>query len=122
MTKSLRIAIADDEVDIRRFFEKIVQRLGHEVIASVGNGRELVEQCRSRQPDLILTDILMPEINGIDATRQINNEYPVRVIVISSRSATELDYFGDREHVAAFLTKPINTGQLAIAISKAAEC
>ena len=107
MTKPLRIAIADDEAEIRRFFEEIVRRLGHEVTASVGSGRELVEQCGSPPPDLIITDVLMPGMDGIEAARQIGHEHPVSVIVISSLDATELDNRCGCEHVVAFLTKPI---------------
>jgi CheY-like chemotaxis protein len=121
MTKSLRIAIADDEAEIRRFFEEIVRRLGHEVTASVGNGCELVEQCRSQPPDLIITDVLMPGMNGIDAARKIGNEHPVSVIVVSSLDATELENRGGCEHVGAFLTKPIKASELQTAISHSAQ-
>ena len=121
MTKSLRIAIADDESEIRKFFEEIVRRLGHEVVASVGNGFELVEQCRSQPPDLIITDVLMPGIDGIEAARQIGNEHPVSVIVVSSLDVTELENRSGCEHVVAYLTKPIKASELKTAISHSAQ-
>ena len=50
MNRSLRIAVADDEPDMRDYFQQILPRLGHEVVAVAENGRELVEQCRDRGP------------------------------------------------------------------------
>ena len=82
----------------------------------------MVEQCRAQLPDLIITDISMPDMDGIEAACQITNEHPVPVIVISSRDTTELDNCGARKYVVAFLRKPIKMEQLATAVSEAAEC
>jgi CheY-like chemotaxis protein len=60
MTERLRILVADDERDMRDYYEMILPRLGHQVVAAVENGRDLVEQCRALKPDLVITDIKMP--------------------------------------------------------------
>ena len=52
MTKGLRIAVADDELDMRDFFERMLKRLGHQVVSVAENGRELVKHCRELRPDL----------------------------------------------------------------------
>ncbi len=57
MSEPLRIAVADDEPDMRDYFARILPRLGHQVVAQAHDGRELVEQCRAAQPDLVITDI-----------------------------------------------------------------
>jgi two-component system, response regulator PdtaR len=67
MSQALRIAIADDEPDMRDYFQQVLPRLGHTVVAVAQNGRELVELCRTKNPDLVITDIKMPEMDGIDA-------------------------------------------------------
>ena len=67
MSRALRIAVADDEPDMRDYFRTILPRLGHEVVAVAETGRELVEQCRATRPDLVITDIKMPDMDGIDA-------------------------------------------------------
>ena len=105
---SLQIAIADDEGDTRRFYEASLHRQGHVVIASAADGQELVEQCRVQSPDLIITDVLMPILDGINATRQITQNHRIPVIVISSLDATKLSGYGECGHISAFLTKPVN--------------
>jgi AmiR/NasT family two-component response regulator len=100
MTRSLRIAIAEDEPDLRDYFQRILPRLGHEVVAAVGNGRDLVEQCRSLQPDLVITDIKMPHMDGIEAAAQISRQHAVPVILVS-----------------AYLVKPIKQADLEPAIA-----
>lgn len=115
----MNIAIAEDEAEIRQFFKSALLRLGHQVVAAAQNGRELIEQCRVRCPDLIITDIQMPEIDGIEATRRICCERPVPVILISACDPTEMS---DREGIAnvvAFLVKPVKISDLKSAISKA---
>ena len=80
MSQSLRVVVADDEPDMRDYFRKGLLRLGHQVVAAAADGRELVEQCRALRPDLVITDIKMPELDGIDAATQIYRERPVPVI------------------------------------------
>ena len=84
LNQPLRIAIADDEPDMRDYFQDVLPRLGHMVIAVAQNGRELVEQCRKTQPDLVITDIKMPELDGIDAAIKIYQDRPIPVILVSA--------------------------------------
>src|SRR5207244_6800571 len=84
MNPSLRIAVADDEPDMRDYFKKSLPRLGHQVVAVAQTGRELVELCRATTPDLVITDIRMPELDGIDAAAQLYRERPIPVILVSA--------------------------------------
>ena len=67
MTRTLRIAIADDEPDMQEYYRTILPALGHVVVAVADTGRELVQKCRDQQPDLVITDVKMPDMDGIEA-------------------------------------------------------
>jgi len=119
MTPPLRIAVADDEPDMRDYFRKILPRLGHEVVAVAANGRELVEQCRATAPDLVITDIKMPELDGIEAARQINHERPVPIILMSAYHDPERTERAGAGAVTDHLVKPIRQADLIPALDRA---
>jgi response regulator NasT len=117
MSRSLRIAVADDEPRMRDYFQRILPRLGHEVVAAARTGRELVEQCRALNPDLVITDINMPELDGIDAANEIYREQPVPVILVSAYHDPELIKRAEADHILAYLIKPIKQADLEPAIA-----
>src|SRR5262245_15867742 len=80
MTRRLRIVVADDERNMIEFLTQAVTVLGHEVVASVRTGRELVERCQTLQPDLVITDIRMPELDGLEAAAEIYRQRPLPII------------------------------------------
>lgn len=79
-----RIAIADDEVDMRDFLRKVLVRMGHDVVVSAENGQQLVTECRRTNPELIITDFKMPERDGLSAIEELWQQHPVPVIFISA--------------------------------------
>jgi two-component system, response regulator PdtaR len=117
MTNGLRIAVADDEPEMRDFFERILPRFGHQVVAVAENGAELVEHCRSTEPDLVITDIKMPDMDGIEASNQICKERPVPVILVSAYHDPALIARAEADHVQAYLVKPIGIADLPPAIA-----
>jgi len=125
MNPTLRIAIADDEPDMRDYFQDVLPRLGHTVVAVAENGRELVEKCRTAQPDLVITDIKMPELDGIDAAIQVYQERPVPVILVSAYHDAALIERAEMDHIMGYLVKPIKQSDLApviaIAVSRFAQ-
>jgi two-component system, response regulator PdtaR len=120
MNASLRIIVADDEPDMRDYFRKSLPRLGHNVVAVAQNGRELVEQCRALRPDLVITDVKMPDLDGIDAAVQIYRERPVPVIIVSAYHDPELVARAESDHILGYLVKPIKQADLAPVIALAA--
>jgi two-component system, response regulator PdtaR len=117
MTQSLRIAVADDEPRMLQFFEMALGQLGHGVVAKAGNGRELVEQCRKLHPDLIITDIKMPDMNGLEAVRQIAAAHVIPVILVSGYYYPESVKAARHDHVLTYLLKPIKNEDLEPAIT-----
>ena len=84
MSRSLRIAVADDESDMQEYYRTILPVLGHVVVAVAETGRELIEKCREQHPDLVITDIKMPDMDGIDAAMQIYRDGPIPIILVSA--------------------------------------
>jgi two-component system, response regulator PdtaR len=119
MNASLRIAVADDEPDMRDYFKKCLPRLGHQVVAVAQNGQELVEKCRETRPDLVITDIKMPDMDGIDAAQQICRDRPVPVILVSAYHNAELIACADADHILGYLVKPIKQADLEPVIALA---
>jgi response regulator NasT len=119
MSRPLRIAVADDEEDMRDYFETILPVLGHEVVAAASSGRALVESCRALKPDLVITDIKMPDMDGIDAAAQIYRDGPVPVILVSAYHDPEFIRRAEADHVLAYLVKPIKQADLEPAIALA---
>ena len=97
MTRTLRIAVADDEADFRQYFRRLLPRLGYEVVGEAENGQELVELCRSKKPDLVITDIMMSEMNGIEAATEISKTQiiPMRLMPPGRNSAIRTPIAGE---------------------------
>ena len=107
MTRTLRIAVADDEPDVRDYFQRMLPRMGHKVVATAANGRELIDLCREQQPDLIIADIRMPDVDGDVAIRQICSDRPTPFILISAYSKPSSSLDGFDSVGCAYLTKPV---------------
>jgi len=117
MTQSLRIAVAEDEADMCEYLETTLPLLGHQVVGVARTGRELIELCRKTQPDLVITDVKMPDLDGIEAANIIATERPVPVILLSAFHDTATIERAEADHVLAYLIKPIKEADLAPAIA-----
>jgi response regulator NasT len=115
----LRIAVADDEGDTRQFFQEWLPEMGHEVVAAAQTGRQLIDQCRTAHPDLIVTDIKMPDMDGIEAVAEVNRQHEVPVVLISAHQEGDLLARSDAEYIMAYLVKPVKPADLQAAISLA---
>jgi two-component system, response regulator PdtaR len=116
MNRTLRIAVADDEPRMLQFYKEILSLMGHEVVCAAGNGVELIDQCRSVHPDLVITDIKMPDMDGIDASAQVAAHEPVPIILVTAHDDPELLDRAGATHVLAYLVKPIKRQDLQPAI------
>src|SRR5690349_3868868 len=83
---ALRIAVADDEPEMRQFFQELLPTMGHQVVGIVSTGAQLVECCRQQRPDVVITDIKMPDMDGIDAAAAVNHERNVPVVLVSGHT------------------------------------
>ncbi|HEX6177127.1 MAG TPA: response regulator transcription factor [Thermoanaerobaculia bacterium] len=89
----MRILIADDHSLFRDGLRSLLAAQGHEVVGEARNGREAIKLAHELQPDLLLMDISMPELDGLAATRQLTSELPALKIVILTASQEDATLF-----------------------------
>ncbi|MEU9895257.1 response regulator [Streptomyces phaeochromogenes] len=121
---SIRVVVADDQALVRRGFAMIL-RVHHdiEVVAEAGTGIEAIEAVRRHRPDVILMDIRMPEMDGLEATSRILQEadWETRVLILTTFDPDEYVYEALRSGASAFVLKDIPPEQLATAVRTVAE-
>jgi len=114
-----RVIIADDHVLLAEAFEKLLSP-ECEVVAKVIDGRALVEACRTAHPDIVLLDISMPLLNGLDAARQIRAMNPsIRLIFLTMNDDPDLAAEAFRAGATAYLLKRSPASELLTAIRQA---
>jgi len=114
-----RIVLADDQELIRNGFRMVLEQAGHEVVGEASNGFEAVEVGRARRPDVVLMDVRMPGMDGIEATRRLAGsdvDEPVRVLVLTTFDLDEHVYDSLRAGASGYLLKDTPTAQLLHAI------
>ena len=117
MTETLDIAIADDEPAILQDLKETLVELGHRVVVAARTGTELVEACRRSPPQLIITDVRMPDMDGLDAAVEIYQHTVLPIIIASAHSDAKDIERASEAHVLAYLVKPIANPTLSAAIS-----
>jgi len=115
----LRVAVADDDPAILEFVRDLLEGMGHTVTASCSTGQELIDACATSPPDLIVTDVKMPGVDGIEAATTINRRQATPVILVTSFGETELISRALRTSVLAYLIKPIKQIDLEVAVAVA---
>lgn len=118
-SRPLRVVLADDERDTQQFLQEVLSQLGHQVVGIADTGEQLIENCRLTQPDLVITDIRMPDMDGLQAAHVINRDRQVPVIVITAHHDTDFLANGGASHVMGYLSKPIKPVDLIAAINLA---
>jgi two-component system, response regulator PdtaR len=113
----VRIAVAEDEPDVRKTFVRLLECLGHKVVCSVGNGEELIDQCNLDNVDIAFVDLDMPVIDGL-AAAEIVSERGIPVILVSGHPDAR-QVVVEQEPVVARITKPASVEALQRAIQQA---
>ncbi len=114
---SVRIAVAEDEPDIRRTFVRLLELLGHRVVFSVGNGAELLDQSLDDHVDVVFVDLDMPVMDGLAAAEEVEKK-GIPVILVSGHPDSESVVL-DQEPVVARITKPASLETVQQAIMQA---
>ncbi len=114
--ESLRILIADDESIIRLDLKKILESMGHRVVAEAGDGKTAVDLARTTPIDLAILDIKMPEMDGLDAAKLITSEKICPVLLLTAYSQQDLIDRAKEAGVFGYLVKPFKETDLLPAI------
>ncbi|MFQ5353718.1 MAG: ANTAR domain-containing response regulator [Thermodesulfobacteriota bacterium] len=116
MGKKQKVLIAEDNEKTRAFLTDQLELLGYSVVGTVANGIEAVELTEKLDPGIIIMDIKMPEMNGVEAARLISARRAVPIILITGIASNELPDDIVEAGVFAYLIKPVTRKQLDPAI------
>ncbi|MBW1710554.1 MAG: response regulator transcription factor [Deltaproteobacteria bacterium] len=115
----MKIVLADDHSLFREGLKSLIQEHPDlEIVGETGNGRDAVKLCRELWPDIVIMDVAMPELNGIEATRQIVNECPgIKIIAVSMHSSRRFVVDMLQAGASGYLLKDCAFQELSMAIS-----
>ena len=118
---SITVLVADDQALVRAGFRSILEaQPGIAVVGEAGDGRDAVDLARRRRPDVVLMDIQMPDLDGLEATRRIveeaDEENPVAVLMLTTFDLNEYVYEALRAGASGFLLKDVMPEDLIAAV------
>ncbi|MDX2703615.1 response regulator transcription factor [Streptomyces sp. PA03-6a] len=118
MTEPLRVLLADDQTLVRTGFRMILGADGIDVVAEATNGAEAVEAVRRTRPDVVLMDIRMPEMDGLEATRRLLTGAPTapRVIILTTFDLDRYVYAALSAGASGFLLKDVTPEHLTASV------
>lgn len=116
MTISYRIGVAEDEPDMLEFYEIVIPELGHQLLWAARSGVGLLKNFEKQQPDLLIVDIQMPFLGGLDAVRRLSCDHSVPVIVVSGFHDPQTMAKVEAEQILGYLIKPIRESDLKTTI------
>ena len=116
--KPVRVMLADDHTLVRAGIRALLERLpGVEVVGEAGDGREVLKLVGTQRPDVVLMDIAMPGLNGLEAAARLAKDFPdVRVIILSMHHNEEYVWRALKAGAAGYLLKKAATAELATAL------
>jgi AmiR/NasT family two-component response regulator len=109
----MRVLIADDEAVIRMGLRAMLEEAGHVVVATAADGQSAVAMAHTASPDLIILDIKMNEMDGLEAARQIMLHRPTPIVMLTAYSQRALVEQAKAASVFAYLVKPVKEELLA---------
>ena len=114
---TVRIAIAEDDGTQRRLLQCIVQQLGYQIVCLAENGQQVIELCSEMEVDVVLMDLDMPEVDGLEAADQIA-AWGIPVVLVSGMPDVK-NLVVEVEPIASCLAKPVTGAAISEAISAA---
>lgn len=115
----MRVLIVDDESLIRMDLRDILESQGHTVVGEGCNGVEAIQLCQTLQPEIVLMDVKMPELDGIEAARQIRHKRLAPVVLLTAYSQEDLIQKASQSGVYGYLIKPLREQDLGPALQMA---
>lgn len=114
-----KVMVVDDAVFMRMTIKKMLEAHGHSVIGEAGNGVEAVKKYVEIKPEVVLLDITMPEMNGVEALKRIKEvDAKAKVIICSAMGQQAMVAQAIQSGAKDFVVKPFEEGRLAAAVDK----
>jgi len=116
----VRILIADDHALFRDGLRSLLQSQGHEVIGEARDGKQAIELAKSLRPELVLMDVSMPEMNGVDATRALTAEQPdIKVVMLTASEQNETLFDAIKAGAQGYLLKNLEAEEFFSLLERA---
>lgn len=119
VTRPVRVVIAEDEAIIRLDLKETLESEGYQVVGDCGRGEAALELVRELHPDVVILDIKMPGLNGIETCRRITAERDAAVVILTAFSQRDLIDEATRAGALAYLVKPFSPRELVPAVEVA---
>lgn len=116
---SLRVIVAEDETIIRLDLKERLEASGHQVVGEAGDGESAVRMARELRPDLVVMDIKMPGLDGIEAARALTAEHIAPVVLVTAHGERDLVERASDVGVIGYVLKPLRDRDLESAIAVA---
>lgn len=112
--KSLRILVVDDSGLTVRKMSKLLEDLGHQIVAQAATGQQAVDVYASAAPDIVTMDITMPDMDGIEATRRILAAHPgACIVIVTSHGQEQMVMDAIEAGAKGYILKPVKQEKLA---------
>jgi len=113
---ALKVVVVEDDPTIRLFLKESLEKLGHKVLGEAATGTDMVRKVLALEPDLVIFDIHLPHMDGLQALSQIYQERIVAAVAVTADRDQDLVHRALEEHVLAYLVKPVEAYQLGPAL------
>ena len=104
--RKTRVLIAEDDYLVSESIKRALGKIGYELVGKASDGKEAVSMAIELRPDVVLMDIKMPEMDGLEAAQKIQECCPMPIVVLTAHEAQELVEKASAAGVGAYLTKP----------------
>ncbi len=113
------VAVAEDEPELREYYQRVLPHLGYQVVGIVENGEELVQLCFQSMPCVIICDVDLQKLSGLEAVKLIRYRHPVAAVYVTENRYE--DVTAEKANRAVVLKKPFRMCDLKLAIEQAME-
>jgi len=110
--KQLRIVLAEDDPITRLDIKEMLEEEGHIIVGECGDGQSAVNFSQALKPDLVIMDVKMPGLDGIEAAKMLNDEKTAPVLLLTAYSSSEVINRAAATGVLAYLVKPVTKNSL----------
>ncbi len=113
------VLIVDDAIFMRRMIADILKKEGFDIMGEAGTGAQAVEKYRELQPDLVTMDIIMPDMSGIDAVKEIIKEFPnAKILMVSAMGQQSLVVEAIQAGAKDFVVKPFQPSRVLESVKR----